>query len=148
MSAHLTNEQVSRAVLEGAEAELRPHLSECSECRAQVEAFDRALSGFRGSVRHWSRTELNHRAPVLPVPRPAFPNARLVFTLICLAVLVVMHPWSRDATTSAAVTPTFISPVSVSPASVSDDALLRQVSADVVRVTPSGMESLAPVAFE
>ena len=127
MSAHLTSEEISRLILDRMHPAARSHLERCPECRAKIDGFDQALSGLRGSIRHWSSSEFTSRRP-----RPAFPRLSLAFALLCLAVLMIMRPWKPAGITRSA----------------SDDALLQQVSVDVSRVAPTGMESLAPAAFQ
>jgi TonB family protein len=58
MTQHLTWEQISDCLIEGA---VSAHANECGSCRSEVARFESALTNFRGSVRHWTDQTLSNR---------------------------------------------------------------------------------------
>jgi len=59
MSEHLEAGQISRCVLGEHSAADSAHLSSCADCRHELEQFEQALHGMRGSVRQWSEAEFS-----------------------------------------------------------------------------------------
>jgi len=130
MSEHLESWQISRCVLGDRSAADRAHLSICAECRYEVEQFERALHGMRGSVHQWSEAEFAAvgRSGLPRLARPALSAAWSMAAILLLSLLGLRFSQSQR-------------PVQAVFAD-SDAELMDQVRADTARPVPRGMEPL------
>jgi len=132
MNEHLDDGRIARCILGDGDAEDRAHLALCSACRVEVEEFGQTLRAFRGSVRDWSQCESAacEIGPKWSV-RSALgtPYCIAVTFLLCL-MGVAVSLWQRSNRSPGRA------------GSDPDSVLLEQVSADVARRVPDGMEPL------
>jgi hypothetical protein len=131
MSEHLEAQRISRCVLGEQSRADGAHLAICAECRREVEEFERALRGLRGSVRRWSEQEFAAvgRPGSKPVGRPAVSAAWSMAVILLLSLL----GWRFSFRHQPAAAPLFAD---------SDAVLMDSVRADADRPVPRGMEPL------
>jgi len=137
MTGHLDHDRISLSVLGEATDADRAHLGACPVCRAEVEQFEQALRGVRGSVREWGDREfaIASAAPK-PLYRPTL-TAGSMAVIALLALLAVRFPTSRTAPAPAVASDYAVS-------DYNDAELMAQVSADLARPVPKGLEVLLP----
>jgi anti-sigma factor RsiW len=141
MNREQEEQLIIRCALGEASEEDRAHLQTCSRCRGEVERTEDALRGLRSAVRQLSEIELtaaNQAAPK-PVRRPLIALAP-GFAVILLLVFIA----SRFFMPSRFGTARHFPEVSTTRAIDADAVLLKQVSTDLARPVPSGMEPLLP----
>ncbi|HTA47249.1 MAG TPA: hypothetical protein VK789_32625 [Bryobacteraceae bacterium] len=126
MNRHLSSDEISAMVAGAPAAESASHLQTCAVCRSEVERLERVLGHFRGAVRDWSASEYREREVVKPRMRlwPGIAYACIVALILIVAAVGYRRP-SRPSNSFE-----------------SDTQLLKQVSADVSRSAPQGMETL------
>jgi len=57
MSHHLTENAISRCLIDDGVPQERQHLGECAACRAELAGLESSLAQFRGSIHRWSERE-------------------------------------------------------------------------------------------
>jgi hypothetical protein len=126
MTRHLTNDEISAVVAGTHGAESASHLENCAVCKGEVERLEQVLGHFRGAVRDWSAVEYRPRTVFQPHMRfwPGLTYACIVALILIVTVIGYRRP-SRPNNSFE-----------------SDTRLLKQVSADVSRSAPQGMETL------
>ncbi len=130
MSDHLGAQSVSRCVLgEPADAD-RAHLAVCIQCRGDVDEFEQALHGLRGSIHQWSEREFAAvaRSGFKPVSRPISGAAWSMAVILLLSIVGV-----RSFERRSEPPPVFAG---------SDAELMDNVRDDMARPVPRGMEPL------
>ena len=132
MKGHLTPEQFSDRVAGSLNPFAEEHLSECAECRAEVERMQDVLTGFRSSIQDWSARTMPP-AQSLPAVRSAgwFTQFRAVAAVVMLAVAVLAGLLINRTETVRGRQP-----------SISDAALLEQIDKQVSRKVPAHLEPL------
>lgn len=123
MTRHLSDEEI-RAIAAGVESS--SHLETCAVCRSEVERFAEALGHFRGAVRDWSAAE--YRPPAIVQARNRFWPGLAYACVIALILVIATISYRRPSRPNNSLE--------------SDTQLLKEVSADVSRSAPQGMETL------
>jgi hypothetical protein len=146
MNREQEEQLIIRCALGEASEEDRAHLQTCSRCRGEVERTEDALRGLRSAVRQLSEIELtaaNQAAPK-PVPRPLIALAP-GFAVILLLAFVASRHFVRSSFEALRFGATRHLPEASTTRAIDTDAvLLKQVSTDLARPVPSGMEPLLP----
>jgi predicted anti-sigma-YlaC factor YlaD len=134
MNTHLSDEQFAKCFTGVATNPERRHLSECSECRAELRRFGETLTSLRGAVRRHVEDHVQALAgnpiAVRPVSagNPAMRWALMTATVLLLGVI----PWvllerPQPVAESAPETP---------------DALMDAINLHLSRTVPSPMEPM------
>ena len=136
MSQHPTEKEFAEAIVKGFTSKERQHLSECSQCAAELEAFQGTVSAFRSSFREHIDNRLA-RGVSLPGREPQ--RARRPVALWGLAAamiaMVIAVPAFLDNVEQSRW-------VGESPADTDPDALMKSIQAHLSRTVPGPMEPI------
>jgi hypothetical protein len=137
MSNHLSQDQFEKCILGGTAPSAVEHLSECPECRAEVERFSKALTLFRRAVHDLadepagldtaSFTKSSRALPGIPRWRWAVATA----TLAAAIVLSFFIPRPKPIPNA---------PAEISPAELSPEAVMERLNRHLARTVPEAME--------
>jgi hypothetical protein len=123
MISHLSSEHFCRWIAGEREREEELHLRECLACRAELDQFQNALSGFRSSLEHSPVPPIKLRQVRQTLPRWIVATAAL--SLIVAAPVYWSARQQRDAERARA-----------------DQLLLERVHTGLSRTVPASMEPL------
>jgi predicted anti-sigma-YlaC factor YlaD len=139
MGGHFSDEQIAEWIAGERVPGREAHLQGCPVCRSRVDEFQRALNGFRASMRAWSGTEylasaeegMKTRASSRPMMRSSLYGAAIAAMLCVLMAVVVFHG-SQSRRVAPGGTHT----------SITDAVLLGQIDTEVSQTVPQAMEPL------
>lgn len=138
MIEHLSAEQISQWIIGDRPLELREHMAQCAECRAELGQLENAIAQFRTAMREpasyvpppaWRQPE--------PQPAPWFSWPRLVLTATALLVLAAVPVTWRVRVHEQALR---------AQAALADSQLLESVDAEISQAVPQPLEPLVTLA--
>ncbi len=128
---HLSDDQIDGCLIGAGSAEEREHLAECAECAARFDAVAKPMGLFREVLLETAHQPVAVREVRVPSRVRAW---SLAFAAVAAALLIaVAVPMYRQRSPEVAV---------VTITEVDDDALLRQVQAEVSRSVAPPMQQL------
>ncbi len=135
MNAHLTEHQISEALIGDVSEPSRRHLLNCEACRSQLSRFQNELALFGQAVRNWTEAVAEEPVRVKPARTAtrAWPLPRFAMAGLVTAMLLAGFAW-------VGTRPTRTIPSAAAP--VTDAALLSQVDLELARTVPASMEPL------
>ena len=135
MNAHLTEHQISEALIGDVSEPSRRHLLNCEACRSQLSRFQNELALFGQAVRNWTEAVAEEPVRVKPARTGthAWPLPRFAMAGLVTAMLLAGFAW-------VGTRPTRTIPSAAAP--VTDAALLSQVDLELARTVPASMEPL------
>lgn len=141
MIEHLSAEQISQWIVGERPLDLREHMAECAECRAELTQLENALSQFRTAMREqtsfaapppWRQAESR--------PAPWFSWPRLVLTTTALLVVVAVPVTWRVRVHEQALRQ------QAAQTALADSQLLESVDAEISQAVPEPMQPLVTLA--
>ena len=134
MNNHLSQDQFERCVLAGGGPSEMEHMSECPECRGEVERFSKGLALFRRAVRDLAEDPFAMQEADFPTVAPAATGATGWRWTLAAAGLI-----------AAIMLPFFITvpgPVGKVPAKLSPEAVMERLNRHLARTLPEPMEPM------
>jgi len=137
MTPHLSRERISELLVGPGDHEAMEHLGSCPECGAELAELSGAISSFAVAARGWSQRHDSREVQLtLMMERGKHRSraAKLAWGLTMAVTLLLLfwgtfHTWQGRRQTEALN-------------SESDDALMRQIDAEVSRRAPAAMDPL------
>jgi anti-sigma factor RsiW len=136
MSNHLSETQLAAAIVNGLTPEEQQHVSVCSQCSAELEAFQATVGLFRGSYRGVVDAQLA-REVCRPTRAPEATHRPLGLWGLAAAMiaLVMAVPFLYDNGVLTRVP-------GESAADTNPDALMKSIQAHLSRTVPGPMEPM------
>src|SRR5262245_60294722 len=137
MSQHLSEREFAAAIVTELTPQERQHVSDCSRCAAELEAFRGTLKSFRGSFRELVDTELARGTRLSPgSPKHAPRHIGLWGLAAALIAMVIAIPAFHDSVVQTR------SSAGERAADTNPDALMRSIQAHLSRSVPGPMEPI------
>jgi hypothetical protein len=137
MSKHLSEDQFEKCISRRAGPSEHEHMSECPECRAEVERFSKGLALFRRAVQDLAIESAGLEKAHFTKPSAALPGiprwrwAVATATLAAAVVLSFFIPRPRPIPNT---------PAEINRAETSPEAVMERLNRHLARTVPEAME--------
>jgi len=152
MTDHLTDEQITEALFNGARESAAAHLGDCEQCREELNRLCAVLTAARRQADadaarphgFWHQQRLAIRERIWGTQTRGFLWAAATAALVLVAMLLSLTEPAREPLASNSDQ----GPATVSQAADSDHALLVEVERSVRRGVPRALEAATLIAQE